>query len=50
MALNNFKEVFLPYCLQKQNDGQYGVFNTEYKPISFKTRENVKYEDYPICV
>ncbi|PSB16982.1 hypothetical protein C7B65_19995 [Phormidesmis priestleyi ULC007] len=50
MALNDFREVFLPYCLKKQDDGRYVVLNREYKPIGFKNRENVKYEDYPICV
>jgi hypothetical protein len=50
MALNDFRAVFLPYCLDKQSDGRYVVLNREYKPIGFKTRENIKYEDYPICV
>lgn len=50
MALNDFRAVFFPYCLDKQPDGRYVVLNREYKPIGFKTRENVKYEDYPICV
>ncbi len=50
MALNDFREVFLPYCLKKQSDGRYVVLNREYKPIGFKTRENIKYEEYPICV
>lgn len=50
MALNDFRAVFFPYCLDKQPDGQYVVLNREYKPIGFKTKENVKYEDYPIFV
>ena len=49
MSLDDFRSVFLPYCLQKQPDGQYVVLNREYKPLGFKTRERVKYEDYPIC-
>ncbi|MEZ2236966.1 hypothetical protein [Microcoleus sp.] len=50
MALNDFRAIFLPYCLDKQSDGRYVVLNRGYKPIGFKTRENIKYEDYPICV
>lgn len=50
MALNDFRAVFLPYCLHKQPDGRYVVLNREYKPIGFKTRENIKYEDYPISI
>lgn len=50
MALNDFRAVFFPYCLDKQPDGRYVVLNRKHKPIGFKTSENVKYEDYPICV
>lgn len=50
MALNNFRALFFPYCLDKQSDGRYVVLNREYKPIGFKTREHIKYEDYPVCV
>jgi hypothetical protein len=50
MALNDFRSVFLPYCLEKQPDGRYVVLNREYKPIGFKTREHIEYEEYPICV
>ena len=40
MALNDFRAVFLPYCIEKQPDGRYVVLN----------REHIKYEEYPICV
>jgi len=50
MATNDFRAVFFPYCLEKQSDGRYVVLNRKYKPIGFKTRDKVKYEDYPICV
>ena len=50
MALNDFRSVFFPYCLDKQPDGRYVVLNREYKPIGFKTREHIKYENYPIDV
>lgn len=50
MALKDFRAVFFPYCLDKQPDGQYVVLNREYKPIGFKTREHIKYQDYPVYV
>ncbi len=50
MSLNDFRAVFLPYCLEKQPDGRVAVLNREYNPIGFKTREHIKYEDYPVCV
>ncbi len=50
MSLNNFREVHLPYCLEKQEDGGYVVLNREYKPLGFAKREHYKYSDYPIVV
>ncbi|MEH2331482.1 hypothetical protein [Nostoc sp.] len=50
MALNDFRAVFLPYCIEKQPDGRYVVLNREYKPVGFKTKEHIKYEEYPICI
>jgi hypothetical protein len=50
MALGDFRAIFLPYCLQKQPDGTYAVLNREYKPVGFKTRDVIKYSDYPVCV
>lgn len=50
MPLGDFRSVFLPYCLDKQPDGKYAVLNREYKPVGFKTREYIKYEEYPVCV
>ena len=50
MPLNDFRSVFMPYCLSKQEDGTYVVLNREYKPVGFKTKETVDYKSYPICV
>lgn len=50
MGLNDFRSVFLPYCIQKQPDGRYVVLNREYKPVGFKTNDHIKYEEYPVCV
>lgn len=50
MALEDFRAVFLPYCIEKQPGGTYVVLNREYKPLGFKTRDFIKYADYPVCV
>ena len=50
MALNDYRAVFMPYCLQKQKDGRYAVLNREYKPLGFKTSEWINYDNNPVCV
>lgn len=50
MALNDFGSVFFPYCLDKQSDGRYVALNRGYKPIGFRTKEHIEYENYPVCV
>jgi hypothetical protein len=50
MPLGDVRSVHLPYCIKKQSDGTYVVLNREYKPLGFKTKDNVNYADYPICV
>lgn len=49
MALYDFRSVYLPYCLKRQEDGRYIVLNREYKPLGFNTDTHVNYEDYPIA-
>ena len=49
MALNDYRAVYMPYCLQKQKDGRYAVLNREYKPLGFKTSEWINYDEYPVC-
>jgi len=48
MPLGDFRSVYLPYCIKKQEDGSYIVLNREYKPLGFNSREHFNYEDYPI--
>jgi len=50
MPLGDFRSVFMPYCLRKQDDGRYVVLNREYKPVGFFTRDFVKYEEHPVAV
>lgn len=47
MGLNDFRAIFLPYCIKKEK-GKYVVLNREYKPIGFRTNLFVDYSDYPI--
>lgn len=48
MPLDDFRSVHLPYCLQRLSDGSYVVLNREYKPIGYRTRDHIRYEDLPI--
>ncbi|MGA7124400.1 MAG: hypothetical protein WBY94_30135 [Polyangiaceae bacterium] len=50
MPSHEFRAVHLPYCLQRLDDGRYVVLNRDYKPLGFRTREHITYENYPIAV
>ena len=50
MSLGDFRAVFFPYCLQKQEDGRYVVLNRDYNPVGFYTRDWVKYEEHAVLV
>jgi len=45
-----FQDLFLPYCLQQQEDGRYAVLNRAYKPVGFFTQDHIEYGNYPILV
>jgi hypothetical protein len=45
----DFGYIMFPYCIKKLDDGTYIVLNRMYKPIGFKTKEYLRYEDYPAC-
>jgi hypothetical protein len=42
------RQVFLPYCIQQVEDGRYVVLNRNYKPLGFRSRERVDYNDYAV--
>lgn len=44
----DFRYLFLPYCLLKQENGSYLVLNRNYKPLSFNTNDHLDYKAYPI--
>lgn len=48
MSIGDFRSVYLPYCLEKQEDGSYVVLNRNYKPVGFNTSERIPYDDYPV--
>lgn len=50
MPLCDFASVFLPYIIEKQEDGRYAVLNREYKPVGFCTGKWINYEEYPVLV
>ncbi|MCX4156164.1 MULTISPECIES: hypothetical protein [Paraburkholderia] len=50
MPLHDIRSTFLPYCLQRQEDGRYAILNREYKPVGFWTRSHVDYDAYPTLV
>lgn len=49
MSLNYVFSVILPYCLKRNEKGKYIFLNRSYKPISFKTKEHLKYENFPVA-
>jgi hypothetical protein len=40
MALIDFRAVYLPYCIKRQEDGTLLVLNREYAPLSFNTYDD----------
>jgi hypothetical protein len=49
MALNDFRAIYLPYCIERKADGSWLVLNRQYKPVGFNTTEHIRYEDYPVA-
>ena len=50
MALQDFRAVFMPYCIERQPDGRYVVLNRAYKPLGFFTSDYIRYSDHPVAV
>lgn len=48
--IGDFRALFFPYCLERQEDGHYAILNRNYKPVGFATQETVTYADYPVLV
>lgn len=43
-----FRWLFLPYCLLLQEDGCYVVVNRDYKPVGLTLGKHVDYAAYPV--
>lgn len=50
MPRGDFRAVYLPYCLQRLEDGRHVVLNRAYKPLGFLSKDHVVYEEYPVAV
>lgn len=50
MGLWNFAAVCLPYCLYRNESGEWVALNREYKPLGFNTHKWIAYEQYPIGI
>ena len=48
--ITDFRGLYLPYCLVKQDDGRYIILNRIYKPLGIFSQEWVDYGSYPIRV
>jgi len=48
MALTDFFSINLPYGMEKNEKGEWMVFNREYKPLGFNSKKKEVYENYPI--
>lgn len=44
----NIRCVHFPYCIIKQENGNYIILNRLYKPLGFISHKWVQYSDYPI--
>jgi len=47
MGTQEFRWIFMPYCIQQLQDGRFIVLNRAYKPLGVQTREHVDYETHP---
>lgn len=44
----NFRAIYMPYCLDRLEDGRYVVLNRNYKPLGQNSREQVDYKDFAV--
>jgi len=47
MALGDFFRINMPYGMRRNDKGEWFVFNREYKPLGWNTKEFINEEDYP---
>lgn len=49
LGRTDFRWAFLPYCLDRQEDGRWVVLNRDYKPLGMLTRDFLRYEEHPVA-
>ena len=47
MAAFEVRQIFMPYCLQRLQDGGYLFLNRRYKPLGVTSDEWVDYDTHP---
>lgn len=47
---NDITALFLPYCLQRIDDGRYVVLNRQYKPLGRTGERWVEYADFAVAI
>ena len=50
MPLLNVRSRFMPYCIDRLENGEYVILNREYQPLGFDRSGSSNYSDYPISV
>ena len=48
MALNDFRSIYLSYCIEQNTDGSWVVLNRQYKPVGFNTSTFIDYSAFPV--
>lgn len=46
--MSDFRAIYLPYCIQKNEDGSWLVLNRQYKPVGFNTDDHLTYDRFPV--
>ncbi len=45
-----FRNIYLPYCLQRQKNGEYIIQNRQYNPVGFSSGRGIDYEKISVSV
>lgn len=45
-----FRYLFLPYCLVRQEDGRYAVLNRRHEPLGYSTFDQVGHDKHAISI
>ena len=48
MATEDFRSIYMPYCIQQISDGRHVVLNRKYKPLGVTSNAWVEYQNYAV--